>query len=209
MPERIGFLIDPDFLDAVAPNDVRGLLGLSPGAPLVYVPGGGNKFKGAGFVPNILRALAQKSTGPLGIFLSGAVPKETQSMLAGLPNGLRVHAPGPLDGPANLGRVKACSFGIYPTLAENYSMALLEAALCGVPMVTFDVGGNGEIIRDGTNGYLVPAHDVDALTAQAARLLDPTAARRMAETTLDDARTRLDAAPADAWIQSLTHFDGG
>jgi glycosyltransferase involved in cell wall biosynthesis len=131
-------------------------------------------------------------------------------MLAGLPDGLRVHAPGPLDGSANLGRVKACSFGVYPTLAENYSVALLEAALCGVPMVTFDVGGSGEIVRDGTNGFLAPAHDVDALISQAQRLLDPAAARRMAESTLDDAGARLDgAAAADAWIAGLTQFDGG
>ena len=128
-------------------------------------------------------------------------------MLAGLPKGLRIHAPGPLDGPANLGRVKACSFCVYPTLAENYSMALLEAALCGVPMVTFDVGGNGEIIRDGTNGFLAPAHDVDALATAAARLLDPTTVRQMAETTHGDAKARLDT--SDAWVAGLTHIVGG
>ena len=208
--EVIPNLVDREFLDAVPTHDVRGLLGLAAQAPLIYVPGGGNKFKGAGLVPDLLRALAQNTDGPLGIFLSGAVPEETREILAGLPDGLCVHAPGSLDGPANLSRVKACSFGVYPTLAENYSMALLEAALCGVPMVTFDVGGNAEIIRNGTNGFLVPAQDVDALVAAAVRLLDPATVRRMAGATLIDAKTRLDsAAAAAAWVAGLTRFDAG
>jgi glycosyltransferase involved in cell wall biosynthesis len=55
---------------------------------------------------------------------------------------------------------------------ENYSMALLEAAHCGVPIVAFDTGGNSDIVRNGENGYLVPKGNIEALVEQAGSLLD-------------------------------------
>jgi glycosyltransferase involved in cell wall biosynthesis len=72
----------------------------------------------------------------------------------------------------NMAIVKACSFGVSPTLIENFSMALLEASFCGVPMVSFDVGGNADVVSDGRNGVLVPALDIEALVNAACRLLD-------------------------------------
>jgi glycosyltransferase involved in cell wall biosynthesis len=48
---------------------------------------------------------------------------------------------------------------------EGYSMALLEAAAAGLPLVATDVGGNREIVADGVNGRLVPHGDPVALAA--------------------------------------------
>lgn len=63
---------------------------------------------------------------------------------------------------------------VLSSLSEGYSMALLEACATGLPIVATDVGGNGEIIRDGDNGRLVPAEDSDALaTAMLALLREP------------------------------------
>jgi glycosyltransferase involved in cell wall biosynthesis len=52
---------------------------------------------------------------------------------------------------------------VLSSLSEGYSMALLEACAVGLPMVATDVGGNGEIVRDGVTGRLVPARDPTAL----------------------------------------------
>ena len=49
------------------------------------------------------------------------------------------------------------------SLSEGYSMALLEACASGLPIVATDVGGNGEIVRPGLNGRLIPPADPDAL----------------------------------------------
>lgn len=38
-------------------------------------------------------------------------------------------------------------------------MSLLEAAACGRPIVTTDVPGCNELIKDSVNGILVPKHD--------------------------------------------------
>ena len=51
-------------------------------------------------------------------------------------------------------------------------MALLEAGVCGVPMVAFDVGGNADVVSNGRSGVLVPSLDIEALIKAACRLLD-------------------------------------
>jgi glycosyltransferase involved in cell wall biosynthesis len=48
---------------------------------------------------------------------------------------------------------------VLSSISEGYSLALLEAGATALPIVATDVGGNGEIVRDGETGYLVPASD--------------------------------------------------
>lgn len=66
------------------------------------------------------------------------------------------------------------------SVTEGYSIALLEAAASGLPIVATDVGGNSEITRDGVNGRIVAAGDPFAL-ARALKdvLADPVAAEAM------------------------------
>jgi glycosyltransferase involved in cell wall biosynthesis len=52
---------------------------------------------------------------------------------------------------------------VLSSLSEGYSMALLEASAVALPIVATDVGGNGEIVRDGSTGRLVPPSDSSAL----------------------------------------------
>lgn len=48
--------------------------------------------------------------------------------------------------------------------------SLLEAAACGLPIITTDTPGCRDICRDGVNGLLVPVRDASAI-AQAIQLL--------------------------------------
>ena len=50
-------------------------------------------------------------------------------------------------------------------------MVLLEAAAAGLPIVATAVGGNGEVVREGESGLLVPARDSEALGAGMLRLM--------------------------------------
>jgi glycosyltransferase involved in cell wall biosynthesis len=52
---------------------------------------------------------------------------------------------------------------VLTSLAESCSMALLEAMAAGLPLVATRVGGNVELIRDGTNGLLFKAQSVEEL----------------------------------------------
>ena len=60
---------------------------------------------------------------------------------------------------------------VLPSREEGMSNALLEALAAGRPVVATDVGGNGEIVRSGCTGLLVPADDGDALASAVAQLL--------------------------------------
>ena len=66
------------------------------------------------------------------------------------------------------------------SISEGYSIALLEACACALPIVATRVGGNGEIVSDGVNGLLVPASDPGALANAIDTLLgDPERAAEM------------------------------
>ncbi|HWU76439.1 MAG TPA: glycosyltransferase [Rhodanobacter sp.] len=66
------------------------------------------------------------------------------------------------------------------SLSEGYSMALLEACASALPIVATAVGGNGEIVRNGVNGRLVPASDPAALAAAMVALLsEPSQTREL------------------------------
>jgi glycosyltransferase involved in cell wall biosynthesis len=50
-----------------------------------------------------------------------------------------------------------------PSYREGLPKALLEAAACGLPIVTTDAVGCREVVRHGDNGLLVPVGDAQAL----------------------------------------------
>lgn len=61
-----------------------------------------------------------------------------------------------------------------PSYREGLPKSLLEAAACGLPIVTTNVPGCRDSIQDGVSGLLVPARDAAALTEALATLIaDP------------------------------------
>ena len=68
----------------------------------------------------------------------------------------------------------------HATLGEGFSIALLEAAEAGVPIVVSDVPGVNEFFVDGETAVLVPASNPDAMAAGIARALDPQLGSRLA-----------------------------
>lgn len=48
---------------------------------------------------------------------------------------------------------------------EAQPLTILEALSAGLPVIAYDVGGISDVVRDGVNGFVVPAGDVDALQA--------------------------------------------
>ncbi|MBV8185117.1 MAG: glycosyltransferase, partial [Hyphomicrobiales bacterium] len=72
-------------------------------------------------------------------------------------------------------------FAFPSAYAEGVPRALMEAALCGMPIVTTDQPGCKEVIRDEWNGYVTPCRDPDALARRILDLFDDRAnAARMA-----------------------------
>lgn len=78
-----------------------------------------------------------------------------------------------------------------PSQSEGISNTLLEAMACGCTPVATDVGGNPELVEQGTNGLLVPARDDGALAQALARLVnEPALCRRFAQASLARARAQ-------------------
>ena len=77
--------------------------------------------------------------------------------------------------------------------------ALSESALGGAPIVAYDLDWQGDLVRDGETGALVPFRDVAALTtATVAMLADPARARRLGLAARERAMAMLDPEVLDA-----------
>ncbi len=55
---------------------------------------------------------------------------------------------------------------------EGFPMVLLESAATQLPVVATDVGGNSEIIRDGSSGYICPPKNVHALSESMVKMME-------------------------------------
>lgn len=60
---------------------------------------------------------------------------------------------------------------VLPSLSEGLCSAALEAMAMGLPVVTTDVGGMAEAVRDGVDGLVVPPRDPGALADAVERLI--------------------------------------
>ncbi|CAM5442973.1 N,N'-diacetylbacillosaminyl-diphospho-undecaprenol alpha-1,3-N-acetylgalactosaminyltransferase [Thauera mechernichensis] len=64
-----------------------------------------------------------------------------------------------------------------PSYREGLPKGLIEAAACGLALVTTDVPGCREVVRDGVDGLRVPVKDAGALARAIERLADDEALR--------------------------------
>lgn len=82
---------------------------------------------------------------------------------------------------------------VLPSYREGLPRSLVEAAACGLPLITTDVPGCREVVSDGVDGLLVPVRNSEAI-AQAIRqfLDDPAFARRLGAAARTKARTYFD-----------------
>lgn len=78
---------------------------------------------------------------------------------------------------------------VLSSLWEGMPVALLEAMAAGCTAVVTDVGGVGQVVRDGATGFLVPPGDAAALAAA------------LLACVTDPARARQVGAAGQAWVE--------
>jgi len=82
---------------------------------------------------------------------------------------------------------------VLPSYREGLPRTLVEAAACGLPLITTDVPGCREVVRDGVDGLLIPVKDSNALARAIQRLQDdPALARQLGDAARIKARTQFD-----------------
>jgi len=130
---------------------------------------------------------------------SGEHERELRNLIAR--HGLEAHIH--LAGPTTQARLfgeyqRATVFCLPCRVLENGDRdgipnVLMEAMSCGLPVVTTDVSGIPELIRDGINGLLVPPDDPPAIAAALQRLFrDPVAAEALGKEAVKTVKENFD-----------------
>ena len=57
----------------------------------------------------------------------------------------------------------ACDVFVLPSLAEGRALVMQEAMSCGLPLVITHNTGGGDLVEDGSAGFLVPVRDPQAI----------------------------------------------
>lgn len=116
----------------------------------------------------------------LAVIGEGPLQGELQARIDALGLSERVHLTGARDDVPGL--LPAFDVFVLPSRTEGLSIALLEACAAGLAIVATDVGGNGEIVRDGATGCLIPSDDGSALqTALDSLLRSPPERQRLGD----------------------------
>lgn len=143
-------------------------------APRILFVGGVVLRKG---IPSLLEAF-RRIDAPATLRLVGAPQPALIARCGGLPP--RAEVAGVRSGPALAAEYESADIFVLPSIEDGFGLVVLEAMLAGLPVVVSDHAGAAEAVRDGHDGYVVPAGDADALADRLARLAaDPELRRRM------------------------------
>lgn len=111
------------------------------------------------------------------IYGSGALESELHEQIASLGLSDSVQAPGAVADVAE--HLTDASIFVFTSLYEGFGLALLEGAACGLPMVSYACPcGPRDIISHGSDGFLVPQGDEQALAEALCRLIEDDDLRR-------------------------------
>ena len=124
-------------------------------------------------IPHIVEAFrrAGRPDWSLQIYGSGPERRKLQAMVTNDPN---ISLEGLTDNPTVV--LKSAGILVLASKFEGHPMAVMEAAACGVPTVSYDCpGGIREAVADG--GLLVELGDVDQLAEALRRMMDDNSLR--------------------------------
>ncbi len=150
------------------------------GPPVVVLPARMLRTKGVGEFVEAARALRAQGVGARFVLVGDPDPGNPASipelqLRAWEAEGVVEYWGHRCDMPAVFaGAHVAC----LPSYLEGLPKALIEAAACGLPIVTTDVPGCREVVDQGRNGLLVPCADSAALAHALRNLVSDEALRR-------------------------------
>jgi glycosyltransferase involved in cell wall biosynthesis len=140
--------------------------------PRVIFVGGCSLRKG---IPYLIEAFRRIET-PAELRLVGQANGALFRRLGGLPR--NVQAAGPRMGADLAAEYAAADVFVLPSVEDGWGLVTNEAMSAGLPVIVSDHAGSAEIVRDGVNGFVVPARDADALAARLETLLSGADLRR-------------------------------
>lgn len=107
---------------------------------------------------------------------------------------------GRLSGEELVTAINACDVMLMTSLSEAQPMTILQANMCGVPVVGARAGGIPESINDTVTGYVIDADDRGAFADHVARLLADVELRHtMSKAAVEHARAHEPVGIARTW----------
>jgi glycosyltransferase involved in cell wall biosynthesis len=133
--------------------------------PRVLFVGGCSLRKGIPYLVEAFRRVDARAE----LRLVGRTNDPLFRRIGGLPHS--VEAVGPKTGAALAAEYAAADVFVLPSVEDGWGLVTNEAMAAGLPVIVSDHAGSAEIVRDGVNGFVVPARDVDALAERMNALL--------------------------------------
>jgi glycosyltransferase involved in cell wall biosynthesis len=161
------------------PAASRSALGLPAGVFLLVTIGRLVRRKA---VDELLRILARPGFDALHLAVIGTGPElpGLQELSQELGLAARVNFLGRVPEETKWQVLKASDAYVSTTMHEGFGLVYVEGMACGLPIVTYDNGGQSDFLADGVTGPLLPVGDTDAMASALQSLAaDPAAARRI------------------------------
>lgn len=174
---------DPAVFGPAAPADraaARSDLGWGEADRVVVAVGRLNRVKGWDLVLDAFEPFRRAVTGARLCFVGDGEDRPAlEARVAARGLGGQVSITGFLPPLEVARRLGAADLAVVGSHSEGWSVAMLEALACGVPVVSTDVSGARDLVRPGENGFVVEGRDPAALGAAMVRALALPGAREV------------------------------
>jgi glycosyltransferase involved in cell wall biosynthesis len=181
-------------------GSVRAKLGIADDVPLLVQTAVMRPQKAIGTMLEAMAILRQREPAARLLILGPGDHRALQTRAAELAVLDAVSFLGQRDDVADI--LAVADVGVLSSDFEGMPLAILEYMAAGLPVVSTDVGGVPEIVREGETGLLVPRGDSRALADRIGRLIaDPELARRMGQ---NGRRLQQERFSAEAMVRETT-----
>ena len=178
---------------------IRSELGVSDRQTLIITVGRNHPKKGFKYIPKIIKELLKKGADFKWLLVGRdceAIKRLADEegvgrylIVKNVKSGTSIDGEPEVPDNELIRYYKASDIFAFPTLIELFAKVLIEAIAAGLPIVTTDAPGAGEIIRDNENGLKTKAGDIKGMSESIFKLISEKGmAKRLGENALRDAR---------------------
>ncbi len=179
-------------------QELKERIGISHRAVLIF--GRLAKEKNLDFAFKIFADVHARTNAQLVVAGDGPYRSELEARARSLGIAEHTFFMGRLSGEELITVINACDVMLMTSLSEAQPMTILQANMCGVPVVGARAGGIPESINDGVTGYVVDADDRGTFVDHVSRLVtDHELASAMSRASIEYARSHEPVGIARTW----------